>query len=221
MCFFFWCFAVVVACFDKNRRGWGVIWLLGDGRKTKELPCWLGEQSTCWLAAATSLSLHTESKKNKKRRQNVCVCVWGCHMGRFLSSPRERETLSYLIIGNSIPRCNESFDGNQSQRAAISLDPAERIRNLSLSLFLSIHPTYTHLYIYIYIYSERVQSLKSLLTHDWRWRGITSTTQERIIYIKRKKKSFFFFFLQKRGWNAQQRGRPPTTTSATPANNNL
>ena len=151
----------------------------------------------------------------------MCVCVGGCHMGRFLSSPRERETLSYLIIGNSIPRCNESFDGNQSQRAAISLDPAERIRNLSLSL--SLYPSHIHtsVYIYIYIYSERVQSLKSLLTHDWRWRGITSTTQERIIYIKRKKKSFFFFFLQKRGWNAQQRGRPPTTTSATPANNNL
>ena len=33
---------------------------------------------------------------------------------------------SYPIIGNSIPRCNESFDGNQSQLAAISLDPAEK-----------------------------------------------------------------------------------------------
>ena len=151
----------------------------------------------------------------------MCVCVWGCHMGRFLSSPRERETLSYLIIGNSIPRCNESFDGNQSQRAAISLDPAERIRNLSLSLFLSIHPTYTHLYIYIYIQRE---SPITQVTSDARLKvkgDHINNTRENNIYKEKEKIFFFFFFLQKRGWNAQQRGRPPTTTSATPANNNL
>ena len=41
---------------------------------------------------------------------------------------------SYPIIGNSIPACNESFDGNQSQLAAISLDPAEKEYVISLSL---------------------------------------------------------------------------------------
>ena len=151
----------------------------------------------------------------------MCVCVWGCHMGRFLSSPRERETLSYLIIGNSIPRCNESFDGNQSQRAAISLDPAERIRNLSLSL--SLYPSHIHTSVYIYIYIQR-ESPITQVTSDARLKvkgDHINNTRENNIYKEKEKIFFFFFFLQKRGWNAQQRGRPPTRTSATPANNNL
>ena len=128
----------------------------------------------------------------------MCVCV-GVPYGKIslLSErERERETLSYLIIGNSIPWCNESFDGNQSQRAAISLDPAERIRNLSLSL--SLYPSHIHTSVYIYIYIQR-ESPITQVTSDARLKvkgDHINNTRENNIYKEKEKIFFFLFFTE-------------------------
>ena len=79
---------------------------------------------------------HIDRKKRrrnkKKKKYRFSIYLSYSLFLLFLCFP----PFSYPIIGNSIPACNESFDGNQSQLAAISLDPAEKEYVISLSLFL-------------------------------------------------------------------------------------
>jgi len=80
---------------------------------------------------------HIDRKKRRRNKKKKEIYRFSIYLSYslfllFLCFP----PFSYPIIGNSIPACNESFDGNQSQLAAISLDPAEKEYVISLSLFL-------------------------------------------------------------------------------------